>query len=62
MILTKQSQSGRTVVVADLSVPALEIRRLLHGELYEVVCRYVGNPNYNSTSLVKRMFKNIELF
>lgn len=62
MILTKQSRSGRFVVFADLSIPVLEVRRLVHDDVYEVVCRYVGHPNYNSTSLVKRMFKNIELF
>lgn len=61
MILTKQSASGDYVVYADLSIPALEIRHVVHDDLYEVVARYVGRQNYNSTSLVKRMFKNIEL-
>lgn len=62
LVVSKQSQSGRYVVVADLSVPAFEVRHLLHDDVYEVVCRYVGRPNVNSTSLVKRVFKNIVLF
>lgn len=61
MVLTKQSLRGDYVVYADLSIPALEIRHVVCGDLYEVVARYCGRANYNSTSLVKRMFKNIEL-
>lgn len=61
MILTKQSMRGDYVVYADLSIPALEIRHVLSGDLYEVVARYIGRSNSNSTSLVKRMFRNIEL-
>lgn len=61
MVLTKQSLRGDYVVYADLSIPALEIRHVVSGDLYEVVARYYGRANYNSTSLVKRMFKNIEL-
>lgn len=62
MLLTKQSSSGPFVAVADLSVPAFEIRHCLHDDLYEVVCRYVGKPNPNSTAFVKRLFKNINFF
>lgn len=62
MVLTKQSQSGMYVAVADLSVPAFEVRHCLHDDLYEVVCRYVGRPNPNSTAFVKRLFNNIFLF
>lgn len=61
MILTKTSQSGLIVAVADLSIPSFEVRRLLHDDLYEVVCRYVGRFNYNSTAFVKRLFNNITL-
>lgn len=62
MVLTKQSVDGSYVVVADLSMPAFEVRRCLHDDLYEVVCRYVGKPNSNSTAFVKRLFMNITLF
>lgn len=61
MVLTKQSVSGDYVVYADLSIPVLELRHVLHDDLYELVARYVGRPKYNSILFVKRMFKNIEL-
>lgn len=62
MVLTKQSTDGRFVAIADLSVPAFEVRHLLHDDLYEIVCRYVGKCNSNSATFVKRLFKNINLF
>lgn len=61
MILTKQSVSGDYVIYADLSVPALEICHVAHDGSYEIVAHYIGRSNYNSTSFVKRMFKNVEL-
>lgn len=68
MVLTKQSCSGEFIVVADLSIPSLEIRHIVQGDYdagttncINVVARYVGRLNYNSISFVKRMFKRIEL-